>query len=169
MYKNVFIIADARLRRLIPGDDRKIVVRHRIHGTDINILAGVFFLLVMIQDNFIYFPSQTVAATPASAGLKFEDVGLTTSDGETIAGWYVPAVKETATLLYLHGNGGNIGDRVPLVSGMHRAGLSVLILDYRGYGESTGRPDEKGLVEDALAGWNYLVDQRGLATEGIVV
>lgn len=111
-------------------------------------------------------PSRVVEFTPKDADLHYEPVQLHTEDGETLAGWFVPTAAPKGSLLYLHGNGGNIGHRIDLIGVFHRLGLNVLIFDYRGYGESTGRPAEAGTYRDALAGWRYLTQTRHIpATE----
>jgi fermentation-respiration switch protein FrsA (DUF1100 family) len=108
-----------------------------------------------LERGLIYHPSKTLEGTPAAFGLAFEDVEVTTADGVTIHGWLVPGPRP-ATLLYCHGNGGNISHRLPKLEAFHeRLGLSILIFDYRGYGRSTGVPGETGTYADARAmrGW----------------
>ena len=129
--------------------------------------AGGFLArqMTFIDRQMIYFPQRTLAATPADAGLDYEDIFLTASDGVRIHGWYVPGEQST-TLLWFHGNAGNIGDRVENLLQLNRhVGVSVLILDYRGYGRSDGKPSEKGLYLDAEAAIEYLVTERGLVPE----
>jgi uncharacterized protein len=97
----------------------------------------------------LYFPTRTIAATPR---VSFTDLEIETDDGERLHGWWVPATEPAfAHVLYLHGNGGNIGDRAPHVELLAAAGLDVLIFDYRGYGRSSGRPSEQGTYRDASA------------------
>ena len=116
-----------------------------------------------ILDRFmVYFPERELMTTPAEAGLQFDDVYLTASDGTQIHAWYVPGESRT-TLLWLHGNAGNISHRVDNIAVLNRlTGLSVLIIDYRGYGLSEGSPSEQGLYSDAEAGFKYLVSEVGL-------
>jgi hypothetical protein len=96
-------------------------------------------------------------------------LALTTEDGEQLSGWFIPAREPRATLLYLHGNGGNIGHRLDPIAVFNRLGLGVLIIDYRGYGDSTGRPGEEGTYEDALAAWRHLTETRGIPPQRIVL
>jgi fermentation-respiration switch protein FrsA (DUF1100 family) len=129
-------------------------------------------LLFFGQAKQVYFPDRVVSATPADAGLKFEQVRVATADGETLAAWYVPAGgagNVGRTVLYCHGNAGDIGDRVSHVVELHRAGFDVMVFDYRGYGESTGRPTEEGTYLDAGACWDHLVTKRGIPAETIVL
>lgn len=115
-----------------------------------------------IDRQMIYFPQRELTSTPADVGLPFEDVYLTASDGTKLHGWYVPG-EEGTTLLWFHGNAGNIGHRVDNILTLHRAlDANIMILDYRGYGRSEGRPSERGLYLDAEAAIEYLIEQRGV-------
>tara|TARA_B100001971_G_scaffold67532_1_gene62178 strand:+ start:1051 stop:1818 length:768 start_codon:yes stop_codon:yes gene_type:complete len=125
--------------------------------------------MTFIDQKMIYYPERTIAATPADVGLEYEDAFLTTSDGVKIHGWWAPGGSKT-TLLWFHGNGGNIGDRVENLLLLHdRLGVSVFILDYRGYGRSEGKPSEKGLYLDAEAAVEYLTREHGLSVADDVV
>jgi fermentation-respiration switch protein FrsA (DUF1100 family) len=133
---------------------------------------GSALYLYAFQASYVYFPdlpSRQVEATPNDIGLAFQAVRLGTADGEQLAGWFVPAPAARGTLLYLHGNGGNIGHRLDRIEVFHRLGLNTLIIDYRGYGASSGTPSEEGTYQDALAAWNYLTRQRQIAPHDIVV
>ncbi|WP_018935747.1 alpha/beta hydrolase [Thioalkalivibrio sp. ALJ24] len=126
--------------------------------------------LYLIQDRMVYMPSRDVTSTPADAGLEYEEVWLEPDEDVRLHGWYVPGPDEEApVLLFFHGNAGNIGHRLHSLEQFHQLGLAVLIIDYRGYGRSSGRPDEPGLHADADAAWAYLLDERGYAQEDIVV
>ncbi|MDZ7595090.1 MAG: alpha/beta hydrolase [Thiobacillus sp.] len=141
-------------------------------GWAVAVYAGLALYLYAFQESFIYFPelpSRQVTATPADIGLAFEAVRLGTADGETLAGWYIPAPAARGTLLYLHGNGGNIGHRLDQVAVFHRLGLNILIIDYRGYGASSGKPGEEGTYQDALAAWDYLTQEKRHPPERIVL
>jgi fermentation-respiration switch protein FrsA (DUF1100 family) len=141
-------------------------------GWGVAVYAGLALYLYVFQARYVYFPelpSRQVDATPADIGLAFEAVRLNTADGETLAGWFIPAPAARGTLLYLHGNGGNIGHRLDQIEVFHRLGLNVFIIDYRGYGTSSGKPSEEGTYQDALAAWNYLTQQKRLAPDRIVV
>ena len=141
-------------------------------GLGAAVYLGLGLYLYVFQARYVYFPelpSRQVDATPADIGLAFDAVTLNTADGETLAGWFVPAPAARGTLLYLHGNGGNIGHRTDQIEVFHRLGLDVFIIDYRGYGASSGKPSEEGTYQDALAAWNWLTQQKRLAPERIVV
>jgi len=142
------------------------------------VIVAAFFssltlYVALAQSKYVYYPDRHIAATPAMVGLAFEVLAIGTEDGETLQAWFVPCLTDGApakrTILFCHGNAGNIGDRVGSLATFHRLGFNVLIFDYRGYGESSGAPTEAGTYKDALACWDYLVDQRGTLPEDIVV
>lgn len=130
---------------------------------------GLSLLLYVLQERYVYFPDRHITATPADAGLPFEAVTLTTADRVRLHGWFLPAGPEQPTLLFLHGNAGNISHRLDSLRLFHRLGLNVFIFDYRGYGRSGGRPSEQGTYRDALAVWHYLTEQRGIPAARIVL
>jgi fermentation-respiration switch protein FrsA (DUF1100 family) len=114
-------------------------------------------------------PSRELATTPRAIGLAYEDVWLRTEDGVQLHGWHVPAAQARGTLLFFHGNAGNISHRLDSIRIFHDLGLSVLIFDYRGYGQSEGRPSEIGTQRDAIAAWRFLTEERGVAPQRIVL
>ena len=121
------------------------------------------------QPSMIFFPYTGLDQTPAEWGFGYEDVLMDTADGLRLHGWYIPHPESKRTLLFFHGNAGNISHRGASVEIFHRLGLNVFIFDYRGYGQSQGRPSETGLYEDARAAWNYLTRERGLRQEDIIL
>lgn len=134
--------------------------------------AALLALLWARQESMLFLPGipgRAVVATPADIGLDYEALRIATADGETLDAWFVPAAPERAVLLFFHGNAGNISHRLDSLRIFHQLGLSVLIIDYRGYGRSTGRPSEPGTYEDALAAWNHLVETRGVDPGQIVL
>lgn len=137
------------------------------------VIAGYLLLagwVYLNQDSMVYQPHPTLEASPASMGLDFEDVRLTTRDGVSIHGWFVPsAAALRRVLLFCHGNAGNISHRLDSLKIFHDLGLSVLLFDYRGFGLSQGRPSEAGTYLDAEAAWEHLVAARGFLPEEIIV
>jgi fermentation-respiration switch protein FrsA (DUF1100 family) len=142
--------------------------------------GAIVGLAFAFQDQLLFQPSSRLLATPEDAGMDYETVHLNTDDGETLHGWWIPAADvsretgpgenaATRTLLFFHGNAGNISGRLESVQQFHRLGLNVLIVDYRGYGQSTGSPSEAGLYKDAATCWAHLTDERGIAPQKIVV
>lgn len=156
----------ARDRPTVP---RMILILLLAGGAAFLLLAGCMFVF---QERLLFMPDtpgRDLRATPADLGLTYEDVHLETSDGETLHGWFVPAPNTKATLLHFHGNAGNIGDRVDLLALFQHIGLSVLIIDYRGYGQSTGQPSEAGTYRDAEAAWAHLVESRQTPPDRIIL
>jgi hypothetical protein len=132
--------------------------------------GAIVGLAFAFQDQLLFQPSSRLLATPDDAGMAFETVHLDTEDGETLHGWWIPAADAArGTLLFFHGNAGNISGRLQSVQQFHRLGLNVLIVDYRGYGQSTGSPSEQGIYTDAETCWQHLTETRGIAPEEIVV
>lgn len=115
-----------------------------------------------LLEAMIYHPDRAMPATPAAAGLAFTDLRLRTADGETVHAWFVPAPDARGHLLFAHGNGGTIGDRVAWIADLVAAGFDVLAFDYRGYGTSTGRTTEAGTYLDARAARAALLEQPGV-------
>jgi fermentation-respiration switch protein FrsA (DUF1100 family) len=133
------------------------------------VYVGLCILLFLRQSHMIYFPLAPVMQKPSDVGLAYESVALMTADNVRLAGWYVPCAGARGTMLVCHGNGGNIGDRLHPISLFHELGLTVLIFDYRGYGESAGKPSEEGTYQDARAAWQYLTEKRSTPPDKIVV
>lgn len=141
--------------------------------TGLALAYGLFVLLVYLnQSNLLYIPnlpSRTVSRTPADLGLAFNAVKLVTEDGVTLDAWYIPATAPKAQLLFFHGNAGNISHRLDSIKTFHDLGLSTLIIDYRGYGNSSGHPTEAGTYFDAQAAWLYLTDTLQLPANNIII
>ncbi|WP_038054769.1 alpha/beta hydrolase [Thioalkalivibrio sp. ALJ1] len=132
--------------------------------------ALVVGLMFVTQDRLVYMPSSTISGTPERVGLDYEDVHLTAEDGVRLHGWFLPGPNDDSpVLLFLHGNAGNIGHRLHSLQQFHELGMAVLIIDYRGYGRSAGRPDEQGTYADARAAWRYLVEERAFPSEAVVL
>ncbi len=137
------------------------------------LLVLVAAALIVRPEVMLFQPAPTVSSTPDEIGWPYERVELTTEDGETITGWYLEPVRSTelprGVALYYHGNAGNIAGRLPVLLGLQELGVAVLIFDYRGYGESTGRPTVAGTLLDSEAVWNHLIDERGYQPSQIIL
>ncbi len=133
--------------------------------------AALAAILFVFQSRFIYFPEmgRQDKATPAQLRLPFEEVRIATADGETLHGWFVPAPDARATVLFFHGNAGSIVHRLDWLPMFQQLHLSALMIDYRGFGASTGSPSETGTYADAEAAWRYLTETRRHAPNRIVV
>jgi fermentation-respiration switch protein FrsA (DUF1100 family) len=153
------------------------------------LLITVLVAFVMLfEDSFIYFPSKypegdwDVARLQAGRGRvssKIEDVWMTAADGVRLHGWYCTPpqtdgekgslIPNGMTLLWFHGNAGNLSHRYPVIEKLLEQGFNVFIIDYRGYGRSEGSPSEEGLYRDARAAWDYLVHERKVSSGQIIV
>jgi len=123
----------------------------------------------MFEDSYIYYPTREIEHTPATYGLKFQDIHLTTEDGVALHGWLIPHAKARFTLLHFHGNAGNISHRLQLYEKWHRMGLSIFAIEYRGYGRSEGTPSETGFYMDARAAWRELVKTQKIPASQIII
>ncbi|MEL7280706.1 MAG: alpha/beta fold hydrolase [Pseudomonadota bacterium] len=128
----------------------------------------VLALLFVLQRQILYFPSN-IDQAPEAVGLTgVEVVRLDTPDGETITLWHAAAPQGRPTVLFFHGNGGEIADRANRFQAYQDAGFGALFVSYRGYGGSTGAPTEAGLIADARAAYDWLI-ARGVAAQSIAV
>ncbi|OGS88724.1 MAG: lysophospholipase [Gallionellales bacterium GWA2_59_43] len=132
---------------------------------------GFALVLYFFQSHLVFYPEagREIVAAPSHVGLPYKDVRLTTDDGLSLHGWFIPAAEARGTVLFLHGNAGNISHRIDTLQMFHRLGYSTLIFDYRGYGNSGGTPSEQGTYRDAEAAWRYLTEQRRIPSCRIVL
>jgi len=138
------------------------------------VVAGLYVALAAVlfvsQSRLVYFPQRDIIATPDQIGLSYEAVAFEAADGVRLSGWLVPAQgPPRGVILFCHGNAGNISHRLESIQVFHRLGLSTFIFDYRGYGQSQGKPTERGTYLDAEAAWRYLVQERQVAPTEIIV
>src|SRR5665647_1262433 len=133
--------------------------------------GGFALWLYISQSHLVFYPEtgREITASPNKVGLAYEDIHLNISDGISLHGWYIPAPQPRGTVLFLHGNAGNISHRLDSVQMFHRLGYSTLIFDYRGYGNSGGTPTEQGTCRDAETAWRYLIEQRHIPSCCIVL
>ena len=117
----------------------------------------------------IFVPGRKVFATPASYKIDFEDLYLKTDTGATINAWYVPAKDAKYTVLFCHGNAGNIANRLETAVFYHNNGYNFMVFDYPGYGKSTGKPSDKGLLSASDMAWKYLTETRKIDSKSIIV
>jgi hypothetical protein len=139
----------------------------------LSLLVGAYVVwgltLLVMQPRLLYRPLRDVAFTPADQNVDYEDVTFGSSGGVTLTGWYVPAPGAHLTVLFCHGNGGNIMHRLDTVVLFRSLGLNCFVFDYRGYGASSGRPTEKGTYLDARAAYDWLIAHKGVPPERIIL
>jgi fermentation-respiration switch protein FrsA (DUF1100 family) len=133
--------------------------------------AAVVALVFFFQARLVYYPGigREMTVSPQAYGLEFEAAELRTADGETLHAWWVPARDARGTVLFLHGNAGNISHRLDYLLMFNRLGYSSFIVDYRGYGRSSGTPSEEGTYRDAEAAWDYMRQTRSVAPQDLVI
>ncbi|HIJ59686.1 MAG TPA: alpha/beta hydrolase [Nitrospirae bacterium] len=138
----------------------------------IYLLIGYLILIIFVyffQDKLLYIPDRQLIAKPSDAGLYYEEIILTTNDNISLKGWFIPSKENKYVVIFSQGNAGNRSYRIEKIKILNEIGLSVLIYDYRGYGDSEGKPNETGTYLDAVAGWQYLVNIKGINTEKIIL
>jgi fermentation-respiration switch protein FrsA (DUF1100 family) len=124
--------------------------------------------LYFMQPVFLYDPVQEVPYTPDELGLDFERVIFKSSDGLMLSGWYVPAGNSELTVLFCHGNGGNMVHSLDTINILYNLGVNCFIFDYRGYGNSEGKPSEEGTYLDAGAAYKWLTEEKKISPDNII-
>lgn len=124
------------------------------------LLLGV--LLAGCVSSPFYFPDRVLYGTPADVGLKYEQVAFASADGTRLGGWFIPAAgygdprNAKGTVIHFHGNAQNMSAHLESVRWLPYRGFNLFVFDYRGYGASQGRPEPKGVFEDANAALDYV-------------
>jgi len=131
--------------------------------------CGWGLVLYCLQPRLLYRPMREVANTPDGLGLEFEDTVFEAEDGVRLHGWYVPAPGASFTVLFCHGNGGNIEHRLDSINLFYELALNCFIFDYRGYGNSRGKPSEQGTYLDVRAAYDWLIGVKKVPAERIIV
>lgn len=147
----------------------------KMSSTIVSIVVVLFFaywglgtILYIMQSSFLYKPFGEIVYTPDELGLDFEDLTIKTVDGLAINAWYIPAKDAEFTILFCHGNGGNIMHRLDSINLFNQFGLNCLIFDYRGYGNSEGKPSEEGTYRDAMAAYKWLTEEKKICQDDII-
>ena len=139
----------------------------------IGVMAVLVFLyavlLVGCEKKIIFHPAKFPEGywDPGSLGLKAQDIIFKSDDGINLHGWYVPTPGARATLLWFHGNAGNLSHRLDNIQRLLPLNLNIFIFDYRGYGKSEGEPDEKGIYKDSLAAYNKVLELEGVSVDSL--
>ena len=133
------------------------------------VYIGLGLMLFIFQPRMIFFPRSGHDYRPEDVGLEYQSVTLTTSDGMQLDAWYIHVSNAEYTVLFCHGNAGNISHRLDTLMVFRDLGLSCLIFDYRGYGRSDGSPSEQGFYLDAHAAWNWLTQTQQIPPDKIIL
>lgn len=135
-------------------------------------LVLLFILLSLsgCANSLFYYPNDKVYLTPEDAALSYENVYFNSLDGTRLHGWFFPARgKAWGTVVHFHGNAGNITANLNMMSFFPYQGLNTFMFDYRGYGESEGHPERKGVYEDSLSAVRYVLDRNDVDKSRVVL
>lgn len=124
-------------------------------------------LLVACESKIIYHPYKYPQGIwdPSSYDIQVEDVFFQARDGTKLHGWYIPLPNAQATLLWFHGNAGNLTHRLENIQQLQPLNLNIFIFDYRGYGKSEGKPGEKGIYLDSQAAYDVLIREKNISSQ----
>jgi len=130
----------------------------------------VRWLVNFLITSMIFFPQRSFDGSPRDYRMIFEDAYITTADRVRIHGWFLKSPEEKGVILFFHGNAGNISHRLFKAKPYVAAGYSVLLMDYRGYGESDGSiKHQKDVILDAEASFDWLVREKMISKEKIIL
>ena len=155
--------------------ERQLTIRYAVLSLLILMLIGLPFGFVMLrrfETSITFHPERAPFSGNWIVPQGGEDMWFTTVTGERLHGWFfrTPTQPAPATIIYFHGNGGNVSYADWVGINFARRGFDVLLFDYRGYGRSEGDiSDERGLFEDADAAYAYMTRERGVAPERLVL
>ncbi len=121
-------------------------------------LALLKIFVLLVQNKLVFIPAKTLHSRPSEE--TYQNLYIDTKDGETLNAWYFPADPNLPTVLFAHGNAGNLGNRAEFLTLAREKGIPILAFDYRGYGESTGAPTEDGIYTDTLSVFKYLKKEK---------
>lgn len=124
------------------------------------VLGLILIYLRYIEKHTIFYPTKEIEFSPHEIGLDFEDIFFKTLDNVRLNGWFIPAKDARYTILFCHGNAGNISHRIDKLKFFKQLGCNVFIFDYRGYGKSEGKPFENGLYIDVKSAYDYLLSRK---------
>ena len=135
------------------------------------LVYGIVILLAIryMERKNTFYPMKEISYSPMSIGLQFDNIYFNTSDGKQLNGWFVPADNAKYTMIFCHGNAGNISHRTDKIRIFHNMGINIFIFDYRGYGASEGKPTEKGLFIDIQAAFDHVTEAFKIPKEKIIV
>jgi uncharacterized protein len=120
----------------------------------IYVFAGCVLMWLLVrwaEPRLAFFPTRGELETPRDLGVPFDSITIDTVDGERLRAWVMHAPEPRANIVYFHGNGANLSNWSPILAGIVKRGYAVFAFDYRGYGQSTGHPTERGLYRDVEA------------------
>ena len=131
--------------------------------TTVTIIVGfilLFFYVRYLENKNLYYPIQEIEHTPSDINIEYENVFFHTEDKVKLNGWFIKAKNAQATIIFAHGNGGNISHRLDKIDFFNKIGINLFIFDYRGYGQSQGVPEENGLYLDIQAAYKFVNNEQ---------
>lgn len=142
----------------------------RIAWALLTIYTAVLLILMFFERSLIFFPMKHPEGNWTNTASFIEDANFTAADGTQLHGWYASVDNPRAVVLISHGNAGNVTHRAHLLRGFSQElNCCVLVFDYRGYGQSTGKPSEAGILQDARAARAWLAKKAGVPESDIVL
>jgi fermentation-respiration switch protein FrsA (DUF1100 family) len=138
------------------------------------IFVGVGYLVIgftiyFLQPIMVYVPTAEIEVEPNEVGLAYEDIYFENSVGTKLNGWYIPSPGAKLTILFCHGNGGNISYYLSKAMMYHSLGANCFLFDYSGYAKSRGKPSEKGTYDDAGSAYKWLVETKQIEPNSIIL
>lgn len=128
-----------------------------------------FNLSHLLERYLVYFPDRHLASNPSQVGLAYEEIFFEAPAARKLHGWWIPHPKAKATLLFFHGNAGNISHRLEKLKILNEVGFATFIFDYAGFGKSEGSPSEKILYEDGRVAYEYLTKNLKIDPKKLIV
>lgn len=137
-------------------------------NTKANPLPGTTYLKDKIISSILFVPDKEIKDSPFNYGLKYETVIINLKNKNTLHGWYIPAEKKTNKhIIYLHGTKGNIGLYLGGIKELHKIGANILIVDYEGFGKSTGKETISRTIQDSIAMYDFLIKEKNAKPKDI--
>ncbi len=137
--------------------------------TTIILYIGIVLYFYFFQSHFVYHPKKNIFNTPDALGLEFEDIKYTAPGKSTITGWFIPTKNAKYTMLYCHGNAGNIATHLDHIYAISKIGVNIFIFDYQGYGNTAGKPSEENTYQDAETAWAFLIKEKKISPNNIII
>ena len=131
--------------------------------------AGLMGFVYFFQSHYVYRPEKEIINRPDELGMAYEAVFFKAADGINLTGWFIPADKSQLVILFCHSNAGNISYYLDSMRLYHDLVFSALVFDYRGFGQSGGKPTESGTYLDAEAAWKFIAENKKIPPEDIVI
>ncbi|MCX5714918.1 MAG: alpha/beta hydrolase [Candidatus Omnitrophica bacterium] len=130
-------------------------------------LGFIFAYLRYIEQRSLFYPDRGIEYQPKDYNLDYQDAAFKAPDNVELSGWFLPAKDSRFTILFCHGNAGNISHRLEKAKFFHQLGCNVFLFDYRGYGKSKGNPSESGLYLDVQGAYDYLL-AKGITADKLI-